>query len=53
VALATLEHNILRRTDGCALAGSPDKTDWIKDCAVQEKVSAELLEIIALLPRQL
>lgn len=47
-ALGQLQHDILGKTDGCALAGAPDKNDWIKDCTAQGMVYPELLEIIAM-----
>jgi len=37
-ALNKLEHDILGKTDGCAATGSPDKNDWIMDCADQNKI---------------
>ena len=46
-ALKLLENDILTKTDGCAAAGAPDKSDWIRDCASQRKVYPHLLDAIA------
>lgn len=43
-----LEKNILRKTDGCALNGRPDKKDEIKDCDTQATVYPLVLEAITL-----
>ena len=37
-ALATLEIDLIKKTDGCALKGSPDKKDKIKTCEAQDQV---------------
>jgi len=37
-ALDKLEHDILKKTDGYAETGAPDKTDWIVDCEAQAEV---------------
>ncbi|UJS17316.1 MAG: PKD domain-containing protein [Candidatus Jettenia sp.] len=37
-ALGQLKNDVLGKTDGCADSGSPDKNDWIKDCAAQGSV---------------
>ncbi len=37
-ALGQLRNDVLGKTDGCADSGSPDKNDWIKDCAAQGSV---------------
>ncbi len=37
-ALGQLRNDILGKTDGCVNNGSPDKNDWIKDCAAQGMV---------------
>ncbi len=37
-ALEKLQDDILSKTDGCANGGSPDKNDWIRVCADQDKV---------------
>ncbi len=37
-ALDKLENDILKKTDGCAAAGAPDRNDWIMRCAKQAPV---------------
>lgn len=48
-SLEKLNNDVLRKVDGCAESGEPDKNDWIKDCAAQEAVSLPLQEAINLL----
>lgn len=48
-ALNKLENDILKKMDGCALTGSPDKNDWIKDCPTQALIYPLVLEAIQLL----
>jgi hypothetical protein len=48
-ALDKLQHDILRKTDGCANAGAPDSNDWIRDCASQGEVYPLILEVIEIL----
>lgn len=48
-AIDKLENDILKKTDGCATVGAPDKNDWIKDCATQAQVYALIIEAIRLL----
>lgn len=48
-ALKKLQNDILKKTDGCALTGSPDKNDWIKDCNAQAVIYPLVLEAIGLL----
>jgi hypothetical protein len=48
-ALNKLEHDILGKTDGCAAKGSPDRNDWIMDCADQNKIYPLIMEAIELL----
>ena len=45
-ALNKLENDILKKTDGCALDGSPDKDDWIVDCVAQAEVYTLILDAI-------
>jgi len=45
-ALAKLQNDILGKTDGCAVAGSPDKNDWITDCATQDQIYPLVQETI-------
>ncbi len=37
-ALKMLRKEILKRLDGCAAFGKPDRNDWIKDCDAQNQV---------------
>jgi hypothetical protein len=48
-ALGKLKDDILGKTGGCALAGVPDKNDWITNCGAQGQVSAPINQAIALL----
>lgn len=48
-ALAKLENDILNKTDGCAITGSPDKNDWVKNCADQNRLYSEVVQTIELL----
>jgi ethanolamine utilization protein EutQ (cupin superfamily) len=48
-ALKKLENDILNKIDGCALTGSPDKNDWIKDCDSQAVIYPLVLDVIDLL----
>ena len=48
-AIKKLQKNILRRTDGCELTGSPHKKDWIVDCTAQADVYSQVIAIIELL----
>jgi len=48
-AMQKLENDILKKTDGCALSGSPDKNDWIRECESQNVLYPLILDTIALL----
>ena len=48
-ALKKLQKDILKKTDGCALSGSPDKNDWIKTCDEQTRLYNLIVEAIELL----
>ena len=48
-ALKKLENDILKKTDGCALTGEPDKNDWIIDCEAQSQIYPLILDVIELL----
>jgi hypothetical protein len=37
-AVNMLENDVLKKVDGCAAKGAPDKDDWIVDCTYQEIV---------------
>jgi len=50
-ALMKLRHDILPKTDGCALRGQPDKDDWITTCEAQQKVYPLVLQTIQLLEK--
>lgn len=45
-ALRQLQNNILKKTDGCATAGKPNKNDWITTCAAQGTVYPHILVAI-------
>jgi|GEM_PF-2715535 len=44
-----LTHDILKKTDGCALIGEPDKNDWIITCSGQNKLYPIIINAITLL----
>ena len=48
-ALDKLKNDVLKKTDGCAVNGEPDKNDWIKDCDAQDVVYPLIVEAIELL----
>jgi len=48
-ALDKLQNDILKKTDGCATGGSPDKNDWITSCPEQSKVYPLIQQAIKLL----
>ena len=48
-ALSKLKDDILGKTGGCALAGVPDKNDWITNCGAQAQVSAPINQAINIL----
>jgi hypothetical protein len=48
-ALDKLQNDILRKTDGCATSGAPDKNDWLTDCAAQGEVYPLIRQAIDLL----
>jgi len=45
-AVKKLEHDVLKKIDGCALSGKPDKNDWITTCAAQGTVYPYILVAI-------
>jgi PKD repeat protein len=45
-AINKLQNDILAKTDGCAVSGSPDKNDWITDCSVQTVIYPQIISII-------
>ncbi len=52
-ALNKLKNDILKKTDGCALRGDPDKNDWIITCDAQAQVYPQMQRAIELLRRLL
>lgn len=48
-ALRLIEHQLLERTDGCAVGGSPDRNDWIIAPQAQTQVYWPIHEIAVLL----
>jgi hypothetical protein len=45
-ALKKLENDILKKTDGCANSGEPDKNDWIETCQQQGQIYPLIMETI-------
>lgn len=48
-ALEQLKHDIIEKTDGCAISDCPDKNDWITDCQSQSQVYPKLAAALDLL----
>ena len=48
-SLQKLTHDILPKTDGCALAGAPDSNDWILDCEIQADFYDPIISLIDML----
>jgi beta propeller repeat protein len=48
-ALDKLEHDILKKTDGCAETGAPDKNDWITNCEAQATIYPLVIQAMELL----
>jgi hypothetical protein len=48
-ALSKLRDDVLGKTGGCAIAGTPDKNDWITNCGAQVQVSAPINQAITIL----
>ena len=44
-----LENSILKKLDGCALDGTPDKNDWIIPCEYQDQVYPLVIDAMELL----
>ena len=44
-----LEHDILGKTDGCAVNGEPDRNDWIQDCEAQAPIYDAIMDILDML----
>ena len=53
-ALNKLVNDVLKKTDGCANTGAPDKNDWVRDCESQAIIYPLIIDAIeklqALLP---
>ncbi|MHC4125852.1 MAG: GLUG motif-containing protein, partial [Planctomycetota bacterium] len=45
-ALKKLKNDILKKTDGCANSGEPDKNDWIVTCEQQGRIYPLIMETI-------
>ena len=45
-ALNKLQNDILKKTNGCAETGRPDKNDWIITCEEQEQIYPLIIETI-------
>lgn len=45
-ALDKLRNDILKKTDGCATNGRPDKNDWVNDCDSQAQLYAAVMHLI-------
>lgn len=48
-AIKKLKNDILKKTNGCATSGAPDRNDWIKDCEAQEEIYNLIMETIEML----
>lgn len=48
-ARSKLVNDVMGKTDGCALSGTPDRNDWIKTCEAQDQVYSLLLDILTML----
>jgi hypothetical protein len=48
-ALDKLRNDLLKKTDGCAERGAPDKNDWIVTCEAQQQVYPLVVQAIELL----
>ncbi|MBK7106843.1 MAG: T9SS type A sorting domain-containing protein [Ignavibacteriae bacterium] len=44
-----LTNDLLKKTDGCANSGTPDKNDWITDCESQNQIYTLIIQSIDLL----
>jgi len=42
-------NDVLKRTDGCATGGAPDKNDWIPNCDAQADIYPLVIQLISLL----
>lgn len=52
-ALKILKNDVLKKMDGCAANGEPDKGDWITDCDAQASVYFLIQEAIALIRQRI
>jgi hypothetical protein len=44
-----LQGDLMQKTDGCIIAGSVDKNDWVNDCSIQKQFYWAMNEILVLL----
>ena len=44
-----LLHDVLAKSDGCAVAGTPDRNDWITSCEEQAAIYALVTDTVALI----
>ena len=52
-AINKLQNDLLKKTDGCAASGQPDKNDWITDCSSQSQVYQAIIYLIGYLQSKL
>lgn len=50
-ALDKFENDVLQKTDGCSTNHTPDKNDWITNCAAQSQIYSSLKEATELLEK--
>ena len=48
-ALDKLLYDVMPKTDGCAVSGAPDATDWITDCVGQTVVYPTAMRMVEIL----
>jgi beta propeller repeat protein len=49
LAIFKLRFDVLRKMDGCANSGAPDRNDWLRTCEAQEAVYPSVTQAIELL----
>lgn len=45
-AILKLQKDVLKKTDGCAMKGEPDRNDWITSCGAQFEAYKNILKAI-------
>lgn len=50
-AIEKLKSDLLPKTDGCAISGSPDANDWITDCSAQQEIYPVVVYVLEILKR--